>query len=404
MQRTLSLRVYPTRRQESELREWLFLGSLLHNACIEERSIRYRSHGLNTKAYDQIRELPALKLADPRFAKPLANALQQVVLRVEKSFKNFFAKRSSYPHFTRTRFYRSLCLPKHGEDFKVADRRIWIGKLGWMKARGQRSDWIQSWTPKSSVIEVKPAGKWFLHVQCELPDQNPAPHTGSAIGIDVGLTNLVALSDGTIVENPRHLQRRAERLAFLQRRLARKQRGSRNRRKATLIVARQHAKVADARKDFHHKLSRSIVEKHVVIVVESGLEGLRRGRHAKGVHDAAWAQLTNFIAFKAAEVGGQLVKVNARGTSQECSGCGKLVPKGLAVRVHNCDTCGLVLDRDVNAARNILKRGLAAIRGELPQRMGEVTPVEMGSHKPAPASAGGWLVPIREAGKLAAGT
>lgn len=383
MQRTLSLRIYPNKAQERHVRECLFLASLVHNAAIAERQIHYRNTGRSPSAYDQIKELPALKREDPRFQCIPANALQQVLLRVEKAYHAFFAKRARYPRFIRARYYRSLTFPKSVGDFKVDERRVWLTKLGWMKARGQRCDWLKQWSPKSSVVELRPSGKWMLHVQCELADAKSKVSMGGEIGLDAGLASLIATSDGETVANPRHLRRAEARLRRLQCQLSRKKKGSRNRDRHRRLLARQYEKVRNARRDFNHKLSRKLVDEHGFIAVEGGLHGLGRGALAKGVNDAAWGQLFRFIEYKAEETETLVVRVEPRGTSQECSQCRNMSPKDLADRIHSCPHCGLVLDRDINAAKNILARGLR-LRDELGQPMPKGTPVETRGDKTHP--------------------
>ncbi len=200
----MSVRIYPDAGQDRRLREWLFACSLVHNACISERQIHYRSIGQSPTAFDQIRELPAIRAQDPRLADVLSSTMQQSVLRVDKAFQAFFRGQKNYPRFVRSRHYRSLRFPKHGSDFRYADGRVKLGKIGRMKARGVRADWLTKWNPKSSVVELMRSGKWMMHLQCELPTPHPATHTGPTIGLDMGLSSLATTSDGANIPNPRH--------------------------------------------------------------------------------------------------------------------------------------------------------------------------------------------------------
>ena len=178
------------------------------------------------------------------------------------------------------------------------------------------------------------------------------------VGIDVGTDSIVATSDGETVPAPKHLRKAQARTRRLQRALARKERNSRRRARARRNLARHHGRVAAARRDFLHKLSHGLASRHRVIAMEDlNMEALKRSFLAGSVHDAAWTQLRDMLTCKAASAGGSVVLVDPCGTSQRCSGCGAEPdrPKTLADRVHGCDGCGLVLDRDVNAARNVLQ-------------------------------------------------
>ncbi|MBI2077192.1 MAG: transposase [Euryarchaeota archaeon] len=183
----------------------------------------------------------------------------------------------------------------------------------------------------------------------------------------------------------------------MSRRLSRRQRGSNNRRKQGVRVARIHAKVAARRLDHHHKLSTGIADRYRLVAVEDNLTGLGAGRLARNVHDAGWGQLYRLLEYKLEERGGRLVRVDPRGTSQTCSRCAAHNPHDLSHRTYTCHACGLVMDRDVNAAKNILAK---AFRTQLPRETGKVTPAETGG-----PSAGTLLaeVPVTEAGTSAAG-
>jgi putative transposase len=193
-----------------------------------------------------------------------------------------------------------------------------------------------------------------------------------AVGVDLGLNSLVALSDGTTIEAPRSLRGAEERLGWAQRRLSRKLRGSRNREKARRRVASVCEKVANQRRDIAYKASRSIVNRYERVYVEDlNVQGLTRNRRlSKSLGDAGWGMLRNALTYMAEMSEGVIAFVDPKNTSQLCSGCGERVMKDLSVRVHVCPYCGLILDRDVNAARNILQRGL-----EIGLERAEYTPV-----------------------------
>jgi len=186
-------------------------------------------------------------------------------------------------------------------------------------------------------------------------------HPGPAVGLDVGLEKFAALSDGSVIENPRYLRKTEKRLKHAHRALSRKQKASRNRKKARLKVARLHAKIRSQRRDFLHKASRRLVNTYSMVAVEDlAVRNMVKNHHlAKSISDAGWSEFLTMLCYKAEEAGSRVVKVNPSGTSQECSRCGTTVAKDLSVRLHKCPHCGLVVDRDVNAARNILARAIA---------------------------------------------
>ena len=180
---------------------------------------------------------------------------------------------------------------------------------------------------------------------------------GGQIGIDMGLRSLLATSEGELIDNPRWLSASLARLRVAQRRVSRRKKGSTRWRKAVRQVARLHEKVANQRTDYWHKLTRDLAENHSLIAIEDlDLKFINTNRHLSlSSHDAGLGMFTEMLAYKVEETGCQLVAMNPAHTSQKCSGCGETVEKGLSVRVHNCPECGLVLDRDVNAARNVLR-------------------------------------------------
>ena len=209
------------------------------------------------------------------------------------------------------------------------------------------------------VVIKRNVGKWYVCLQIELPDVEPILTPKLAVGIDVGLHSLLAMSDGTLVDNPRWLRSQLKKLRVAQRRMSRRKRGGSGRRKAAHQVATIHEKIANQRNDFWHKLTTQLVNTYGTIAVENlNLSFmLRNGNLSLSAHDAALGRFFEMIDYKAEEAGGQIIRVNRHNTSQLCSGCGHIVAKGLSVRVHRCD-CGVELDRDINAALNILYRAV----------------------------------------------
>jgi putative transposase len=220
---------------------------------------------------------------------------------------------------------------------------------------------------KMAVLKRDRVGNWYVILQVELSDLDITLRDGPAVGIDMGLTHFATLSTGEMIENPRWFREAEEQLALLQRKRARHERGSRRYRELSRQIRRLHERVADKRRDFQHKLSARLVEAYGLIIVEDlNVKGLCRSHVSKSMGDAAWAQFLHMVEYKAAKAGTLFVRINPNGTTQNCSGCDRPVPKTLSERQHTCPHCGFTVPRDVNAALNILDRGRA--RTEPPRK------------------------------------
>ncbi|HLD81178.1 MAG TPA: RNA-guided endonuclease TnpB family protein, partial [archaeon] len=246
---------------------------------------------------------------------------------------------------------------------------------------------------KTLTLKREPSGKWFACFVVDVPEK-PAPvHGGPMVGVDLGLEKFATLSNGLVVGNPRHLRKREEKLVLEQRRLSRKKRGSSNRGRQKLRVALVHERVANARKDFLHKASRWLVNSYSLIALEDlrVANMLQNPRLSKSISDVSWGSFTGMLYYKAVEAGSTIVFVDAKNTTQQCSSCGLLVLKTLADRMHECE-CGLVLDRDLNAARNVLNRATAGqagsqARGNLVSPQSEAVVVEARTTRDEPLMA-----------------
>lgn len=211
-------------------------------------------------------------------------------------------------------------------------------------------------TPKTAHLVLRADGHWYVLIVCDTIDV-PLPVSDEDVGLDVGLKVFLADSNGNAVANPKHYRESQKTLRRKQRTFSRRVKGSHRRRKAARNVARTHLKTSRQRKDFQHKVSRSYVNRYQTIVSEDlNIQGMVKNHClARSISDAGWNSFLNMIAYKAESAGRVFVQVPARFTSQQCFKCGELVPKSLSVRTHVCTHCGYVEDRDVNAARNILR-------------------------------------------------
>jgi putative transposase len=332
----------------------------LYNAGLQQRIEAYRRQGKSLRYVDQANELKAVRLADERLASFSYSAEQQVLRRLDKAFAAFFRRlkageKPGFPRFRATARY-------HAADFRVGDgltirksKRIGIvGIPGEIKCRWHRP--LPS-SPNSAIV-ARQGHKWLAVFHVDVPTAEL--REGASVGIDCGLTSLIALSNGEITARPNWTKQTAKGLRRRQRALARAKRGSNRRRKTRSRLAAYSARVARRRTDFTHKLSADLVSRFAWIGFEKlNIQGLARSMLAKHVLDAAWAQLVFYCAYKAERAGGGVVEVDPRGTSQTCPECGTIKPKTLAERTHRCE-CGCVRDRDVAAAQIVHFRAFGA--------------------------------------------
>lgn len=342
-------RIEPNKTQSALLSEMLGDFCRLYNAALEHRIEAYRK-GVSVKCNEQIVTLPIIRRDMPEHGRWSCTAQQQVLRKLDKTFQAFFGRikrgaKAGFPRFRASARY-------HAADFRVGDgltiRKS--GKIGIVGVPGEiKVRWHRALAskPQSAILTLQ-AGKWYvvLHVEVEAADR-AGP---DSIGIDFGLTALVALSNGETVARPGWTKHAAKCLRKRQRTVARCKRGSRVRRKRVAALAKFNARIGTRRRDFCHKLTRDLVNRFGRIAIEKlNIKGLASGMLAKHVNDAAWAQIAAMLRYKAESANIEIVEVDPRGTSQTCPECGIVAAKTLATREHRCE-CGCVLDRDVAAA------------------------------------------------------
>ena len=369
-------RLYPTRKQVQTLVWTLDRCRELYNVALQERRDAYRMTGTSISYYDQANQLPEIKEIREEYKDIHSQVLQDVLRKADKAFKAFFArcKRGDTPGFPRYKgkgHFDSFCYPQTGFSL-THDNRVCLSKIGSMKVKLHRE--IKG-TVKTCTIK-REGDLWYVVFACEV-EPEPLDENSEAVGIDLGLLHFATLSDGSTIENPRYYRKAQKQLEHLQQALSRKKRGSTRRKKAVKAVTKAHRKVANQRKDFLHKESRRLVNSYGFIVFEElqpanmskrpkpKQDGngtyLPNGAAAKGglnksILDAGWGLFQQFCRYKAANAGREVLFVNPTYTSQVCSVCGSIVKKELSERWHSCE-CGCSLDRDHNAAINILALG-----------------------------------------------
>ena len=365
MRKTYKYRLYPTKKQIQKLEWTLDKCRILYNSCLLDRRNNYEQTG---KGLTRIRQQEILK-SDKKKIEFLndihSQVLQDVLFRVERAFQGFFRRlkekngKAGYPRFKSENRYDSITYPQQ-PGFQLTEQGLKLSKIGTIKLKKHREikGDIETCTIKKEI------DRWYACFSVEYePVKKLIPD--KAIGIDMGIKSFATLSNGEIIDNPKYLRKSEERLITKQRQLSQKKKGCKNRKKARIKVAKLHCKVRNQRNDFHHKVSRKIVDTYGFIVVENlHIKGMVRNHHlAKSISDAGWRQFLNYLTYKAEEAGCLVEKVSPHYTSINCSVCGEPVPKTLAQRIHRCPFCKTVMDRDHNAAQNILLKSTAGTAG-----------------------------------------
>ena len=357
MKTAYKFRMYPNRQQQAQLDVTLETCRHLYNTALADRKNCYELEGVSRSYEDQAATL-TLEKKEGKW-QIFSQVSQDVLKRVDKAFKAFFRRvkageKPGYPRFKGQGRYKSFTYPQVG--FKLEGSKLTLSKIGSIRIFKHRE--VEG-KVKTCTIKKDHLGHWYATLVTEIEDV-PFVDPKIAIGVDVGLKSLVALSTGDTIQYPRYYVQAQQKLAVAQRNLSRKKKGSANRRKAKAKVAKISQDVQNHRDEFLHQVSRTLVDSADLIVFENlNISGMLKNHHlAKHIQDHAWGKLIQFTKSKAAKAGKMVELVDARYTSQKCSQCGIIVPKTLADRVHHCPKCGLEMDRDVNASLNILTLGL----------------------------------------------
>jgi putative transposase len=392
MRRSFKYRLYPNKATEQKLIWVLDRCRELYNAGLSERKDAWKYEQKRIECYDQINDLPEIKQdIRPEYQEIIAHVLQDVLRRLDKAFANFFrrckegAKEPGFPRFQGKNRYDSFTYPSRA-GWKFDGYHLHLARIGSIKVRLSRP--IEG---KVKTVTIKrEVDQWFVIFACEVETPQKLPVSYEDVGIDLGVMRLATLSNGEMIEHPRYLKKADKKLEKAQQSLSKKKRGSHRRNKARKLVAKVHRKIARQRRDFLHKQSKKLVDRYQVIVFEDlqaanmtkrpkpkqdEVTGEYLSNHAsqksglnKSILDAGWAMFVEMTQVKAECAGRNVLMVNPYKTSQRCSNeqCGKEIKKDLSVRVHTCPHCGLSIDRDINAAINILRLGMVASAGVQP--------------------------------------
>jgi putative transposase len=372
-------RLYPTMKQVDTLEWTLRRCKELYNAALQERREAYRMSGVSVTYRMQADQLPAIKQLREEYQDIHSQVQQDVLKRLDKAMQAFFRRvlngeTPGYPRFKSGDRYNSFTYPQGG--YEIIGNRLHLSKIGYIKIKVHREV-----MGKIKTCTIKREGdQWFVVFSSEYEfDPSMTFHpSDEEVGIDLGVNSFAVLSDGTPIENPRFYRTAEEAIRKAHRKVHRRKKGSHRHARAKQELSRLYRKVRNRRGDFLHQESYKLTRQYGALVFEdlnvvnmtkapepkqdeeTG-KYLPNGAAAKGglnksILDAGWSAFVTLCSYKAEEAGGKVVRISPKNTSQECSGCHKMVPKALSVRWHACPHCNTELDRDHNAALNILRR------------------------------------------------
>ena len=372
MRKTFKYRLFVTPAQRTQLQKILDACRWVYNKTLEVRRDAWEQEQKSLGRYDTNKLLTGWKQEHGWLREGHAQAMQEAQKRVDLAFRAFFRRvkggeKPGYPRFRGKRRYDSFTYPQEKGNWRFLDNgRLRLSKVGPVKIKLHRP---LKGECKTLTIRRDSVGNWYACFSC-IVEPEPLPPTDKVVGIDLGLTTFAVLSNGNEIKRQRWMKRDAKDIARLQRKKERFEKGTPERRKVIRALQKAYRRAANRRRDFAHQESRKLVNEYQFIAFENlDIQDMQQNGWKtinRGIADVAWNQFVQFSHYKAEEAGRGFALVDPRGTTQECSGCGKVVPKDLSVRKHECPHCGLTLSRDHNAALNILSRGLSAV-GESPR-------------------------------------
>ena len=363
MEQAFRYRFYPSPEQEILLRKTMGCARLVYNRALAARTEAW---------YERLERIDYLKtnsllthwkqLEELQFLNEVSSVpLQQGLRHLQKAFANFWAGRAKYPNFKKKHHGGSAEFTKAA--FRWKDGEVWLAKcVEALPIRWSR-ELPDGCEPSTITVKLDSSGRWHVSLLVDNQTIKPLKKVDKSIGLDVGITSLIATSDGDKIANPKHFKRLRKKLRRFQKDLSRKQKGSNNRRIARCKVAKIHAQIADSRNDFLHKLTTQLVRENQTIVVEDlAIKNMvKNHRLAQSVSDASWGELIRQLTYKCEWYGRTLVKIDRWfPSSKRCGNCGHIVEKmQLFIREWDCPKCAAHHDRDINASKNILAAGLA---------------------------------------------
>ena len=373
--RAYRFRLYPDEGQKVLIEKHIGSCKFVWNHFLDFRNRRYTETGKGINYNDMAKLLPTLKKEHEWLNEINSQSLQQTLMNLDTSFDRFFRKLTKHPVFRKKRNGGSFTVPQH---FSIGDNSITIPKFKDSIRIFMHRD--VGGTPRSMTISRTASGKYYVSILAEtatIPPESKGVEAESSVGMDVGITDFLTLSNGMQIGNPKNLKKTEKKLAKRQRQLTKKQKGSKNRNKARIKVARINEHIANQRKDFHEKVSDILTRQYDTIITEDlNVSGLMRNHHlAKHIGDAGWSSFFTMLKTKALSRGKNIIEIGKFDPSSKmCSHCGHVYDLTLSERTWICPRCNTVQDRELNASINIKKFGLR--KAGVPTDSGELTPVD----------------------------
>lgn len=364
-------RIYPTLAQETRLLAWSDALRFLWNLANEQRLIAYgRTDRAYISSFDQTNDLTALRAELPWLADAPRNVCAQLVAELDKAWQSCFKKLAHSPRWKRKGSDELSLTEPHPKVWRLSGSSLHFPKLGPMRIVLHRP---LEGKPKTCTLK-RDGDQWFAHIVCEIDRPQPGPRHAPVVAIDRGITHIIADSEGRLSGNPRFLDKSLHKLARAQRVMSRRKKGSKNRLKAKLRVAKIHRKIRRQRAHFQHVESARYAKSHGVVVVEKlNVQGMVRSNLARHINDAGWSGLTQKLRYKLEQSGGFLVEIPAHYSSQECHSCKHVDSKSRRGELFCCTACGHADHADLNAAKVLLRRAnrsVLPVDGIWPERPG----------------------------------
>lgn len=386
VQKSHVIKLYPTKTQEVFFRKSCGIARYSYNWALA-KWIELRDQGVATTAYSLMKLQNSIKKDQMPFFKDVCKSTpQQAIAHMAQGFKRFFDKKSRFPRFKKKGRKDSFVSVENAQSFKQKDFKLWVPRLGWVKcAENLRFNGVGK-----SVTIKRIANMWFASINIEVPKSIPALKqlTGenqAIVGVDLGISNMMVCSDGTVYENPRALKSNLMGLKRLHRSMDRKLKGSKNRYKAKMRLAKKYYRVSCIRSNAIHQATTAIVKKYDKIVIETlNVEGMMKNRRlAHAVSDVSFSEISRQLTYKCAWAGKELVKADMfYPSTKTCSGCGAVRDIKLSERVYKCGSCGLEIDRDLNAAINLANYS-PTLKNKGREACGEGSSVVATQHSPS---------------------